>query len=81
MKRFIVALTIMIGMIFVFMFDGFSNIESKYDYTPIGERVYIINSDMELIRFSDTEEEIPSYMKHQMDFLFKIDSVKYYMVD
>lgn len=81
MKRFIVALTIMIGMVFVFMFDGFSNIESKYNYTPIGERVYVMNSDMELIRFADTEEEIPVYMKRHMDLICEIDSVKYYLVD
>ena len=81
MKRFLVALTIMIGSVFIFMFDGFSNIESRYDYVPIGERVYVVNSDMELIRFADTEEEIPVYMKHKMDLICEIDSVKYFLVD
>ena len=81
MKRFITALTIMIGTVFIFMFEGYSNIESKYNYEPIGERIYVLNSDMELIRFADTEEEIPSYMKHQMDLICEIDSVKYYLVD
>ena len=71
----------MIGTVFVFMFDGYSNIESSYDYIPIGERVYVLNSDMDLIRFADTEEEIPSYMKHKMDLICEIDSVKYYLVD
>ena len=81
MKRFLVALTIMIGMVFVFMFDGFSNITSKYDHVPVGERIYVVNSDWDVIRFADTEEEIPTYMKHKMDFICQIDSVKYYLVD
>ena len=81
MKRFIVALMIMIGSVFVFMFDGFSSIESRYDYIPVGERVYVLNSDMRLIRFADSEDEIPSYMKNQMDLICEIDSVKYYLVD
>ena len=81
MKRFIIALIVMVGTVFIFMFDGFSNIESKYNYTPTKAMVYVLNSDMELIRFADTEEEIPIYMKHQMDLICEIDSVKYFLVD
>jgi hypothetical protein len=81
MKRFIIALTIMIGSIFIFMFDGFSNIKSRYDYTSMKPRIFVYNSDFGLIRFADTEEEIPIYMKHKMDLICEIDSVKYYLVD
>jgi hypothetical protein len=81
MKRFLVALTIMIGSVFVFMFEGFSNIESKFDYVPPITKVYVYNAEMGLIRFAETEEEIPQYMKAQMDLLCEIDSVKYYLVN
>ena len=81
MKRFIIALTIMIGSLFVFMFNGYSNIESNYDYIPMKPSIYVFNSEYGLIRFADTEEEIPFYMKHTMDLICEIDSVKYYLVD
>ena len=81
MKRFLVALTIMIGSVFVFMFDGFSNIESRYNYIPPTTSVYVVNSDLDIIRFANKGEEIPSYMERQMDFLCEIDSIKYYLVD
>jgi len=81
MKRFIVALTIMIGSVFLFMFDGFSNIESVFDYQPPITKVYVYNQDMGLIRFAQTVEEIPVYMKAKMDLLCEIDGIKYYLVD
>ena len=81
MKRFLVALTIMIGTVFVFMFDGFSNIESRYDYRSARPSVYVVNGDMELIRFANKGDKIPTYMERQMDFLCEIDSIKYYLVD
>ena len=81
MKRFLIALTIMIGTVFVFMFDGFSNIESRYDYVPPPTSVYVVNSDLDVIRFANKGDEIPAYMKHKMDLICEIDSVKYYLVD
>ena len=83
MKRFIVALAIMIGTVFVFMLDVYSHnkLKSKYNYVPSKALVYIVNEDWEVIRFADTEEEIPTYMKRQMDLICEIDSVKYYLVD
>lgn len=81
MKRFIVALAIMISTVFVFMFDGFSNIESRYIYTPAKTCIYIFNNDMGLIRFANCEEDVPTYMLRQMDLICEIDSVKYYLVD
>ncbi len=81
MKRFLVALTIMIGTVFVFTFDGFSTVESKYNYVPAKPAIYVVNSDMEVIRFANKGEEVPSYMRHKMDFICEIDSVKYYLVD
>ena len=83
MKRFLVALAIMIGTVFVFMLDVYSHnkLKSKYNYVPSTTKVYVYNSEYGLIRFSDTEEEIPSYMKAQMDFVFEMDSVKYFLVD
>lgn len=81
MKKFIVVLTIIMFTMFIFMFDSFSNIESRYDFIPIKPSIYIYNSDFGLIRFANREEEIPIYMKYKMDLICEIDSVKYYLVD
>ena len=80
MKRFIIALTIMIGSIFV-GYNGYSTVEDALKNIQPITKVYVYNQDMGLIRFAQTEEEIPHYMKHQMDLICEIDGIKYYLVD
>ena len=63
------------------MFEAYSNIESRYDYTPMKPCIYIFNGDMGLIRFANCEEDVPLYMLRQMDLICEIDSMKYYLVD
>lgn len=81
MKRFLVALTIMIGFVFIFMFDGYSNIKSRFNFAEPITKVYIYNQEMGLIRFAETEEEIPAYIKRHMDLICEIDGIKYFLVD
>ena len=80
MKRFIVALSIMIGILFITMF-GYPNIESALKLVDPVTKVYVYNDDMGLIRFAQTEEEIPTHIKRQMDLLCEIDGIKYYWMD
>lgn len=80
MKKLIIALLIMIGVLFVRYF-AFSNVNTKFNYSEPITKVYVYNEDMGLIRFADTEEEIPTYMKRQMDLLCEIDGIKYYLVN
>ena len=80
MKRFIVALSVMIGILFITLV-GFPNIETTFEHIKPITKVYVYNNDMGLIRFADTEEEIPEYMKRQMDLLCEIDGIKYYYLD
>ena len=61
MKKFIVAIMIMIGIVFV-GYNAYSTIESAYDYVPEKPCIYILNSNMELIRFANYNEEVPTYM-------------------
>jgi len=81
MKRFIIAIIIMFFGVVIFGFNCYSNIESKFNFKPVKNQIYVYNKDMGLIRFAKSEDEIPLYIKRQMDLVMKSDSIKYYIIN
>jgi predicted small integral membrane protein len=81
MKRLIVSLLIMFAGVFLYSNVCFSDIETNFDFLEPVTKVYVYNENMGLIRFATNEQEIPEYMKRQMDLLCEIDGIKYYLID
>jgi len=76
MKRFIVAVFLIILGVGAITYKVYP--DQNHASTP---KVFVYNEEYGLIRFADSEEEIPSYMERQMDLVMECDSIKYYILN